>query len=103
MDGVGWGGVAFIWLSFLWPVVSTALVYALKSTSLPIRNKAAYWLCSIVGGYVSIFVVGSGIGVVAVSISFSNEMVFVPLTAVFLVVSAAVPFGVALYVAKKCS
>lgn len=103
MDGIGWGGGVFIWLSFLWPIISTALVYALKASSSPITNKAAYWLCSIIGGYILAYVVGLVVRAIAISVSFSNEAVFIALMVVSLLLSAVVPFGVALYVVKKCS
>ena len=103
MDGVGWGGMVLIWLSFLWPIVATVLVYALKATSSPISNRAAYWLCSVVGGYISAFLVGYVMSAVAISVSFSNELLFIALIVVSLLLSAAVPFGVALFMADKCS
>lgn len=103
MDGVGWGGVAFIWLSFLWPVISTAVIYALRASSSPIIHKGRYWVFSIAGGYVAAYLVGRGITAVAVRLMFSNEVAFKALIALSLIASAAVPFVVARFAARKCS
>lgn len=103
MDGVGWGGVVLICLTFLWPVISTALVYALKASSTPIKNKAAYWISSIIGGNALAFMVSTGLSSIGMKVLFSNEVAFIAITALSILISAAAPFGVALYMAKKCS
>ena len=103
MDGVGWGGVVFIWLSFLWPIIATTFVYALKGRSLQAVQKGKYWILSIAGGYALAYIAGLGARTIAMRAMFSSEVALITLLLVSLLLSAIVPFGVALYVAKKCS
>jgi|GEM_PF-6721897 len=103
MDGVGWGGVALIWLFFLWPAIASILVYKLKSSILPIANKTAYWYGSIFVGYVLSFTVGLCAKAIAMILPVTNELVFSSLAVLSLLFLTCVPVGAAIWVAKKCS
>ena len=49
---VGWGGVIFIWIGFLWPVIVTSLFTLVKSSAV---KKSGNFALSIAGGYTAMF------------------------------------------------
>lgn len=102
MDGVGWAGVVFIWLSFLWPIIASVLIYALKFKSAPIARETYYWIMSIACGYTGSLIASIGIRLIAAPLMFANDILYIVLVAVSLAVSALIPFGVSFYVANKC-
>jgi len=48
MDGVGWGGVLFIWISFLWPILAALIIFVIRKDG---NGSFKYWAISILGGY----------------------------------------------------
>ena len=50
---VGLGGVIFIWVGFLWPVIVTSLFTIFKNSAV---RKRGYFALSLFGGYVSMFI-----------------------------------------------
>lgn len=48
---VGWGGVAFIWTGFLWPVLVTVVYVIWKRAA--ILRKGLFFVASVVAGYLA--------------------------------------------------
>ncbi len=98
MDGVGLGGVIFLWISFLWPIFVSAAV--IRFTSVTVRS-AKYWLVSIVGGYLSVWLLGLVTSYFAAKL-FQNSLFLQPFYEVTLVaLFLAAPVIVAFYASRK--
>lgn len=55
MENVGWEGVLYLYLGFLWPPVATSLIYLLRRKV--ILNESIYWTVGILGGYAAAILV----------------------------------------------
>ena len=100
MNGVGWGGVLFIWLSFLWPIIVSVVVCFLIKKS---KGTSKYWLISIFGGYFSVWLIGSTFKVITLPDLQSNSSIFENIVFVVFGVSLVAPVLVSLYASKKYS
>lgn len=100
MDDAGWRVVLLIWLSLVWPIMSTGLVYALRAGTSPALHKRAYWIMSVSMGGVLACAIGLGVRRVAREFMFSDGAVYLSLMAASLLLAAVVPFLVSLYVAR---
>jgi hypothetical protein len=104
---VGWGGVIFIWIGFLWPVIVTSLFMLLKSSAV---KKGSKFILSVAGGYAAMFV-GNFLAIGCAKVLTSDyllgnsgasfEKYFGSLmNIVFILFMVLPPIGVAFYISK---
>lgn len=100
MNGVGWGGVIFIWVSFLWPVFAAVVVFVTRKS---VSGSFKYWATSIFGGYISVWLIGTALGFIVTPLYQGNPSLLQYFGFFVIVLSFVAPIFVSFYVSKKCS
>lgn len=110
MDNIGWQGMVFIWIAFLWPLMLGGSYLVWKRGF--IRRKGKFFLTSVAVGYLAL-IVGNFVGAVILlgfvkiagisGESPNHEIMVNALTAVIMVTLFSLPILSTHYLAKRYS